>query len=195
MDDLERNIPDYLICELLDGEPLYYKGYKDVLIGKSLFDDIKGSDSLRALLAWYFAKTVFEIIDDDKYSVLIGKAGVYLDRHNTVSNDIAIFDQSVLPGSSISKKYVDVPPKIAIEVDISIAISELTETGYIYKKTGKLLDFGVEKIIWVLTEAQVVMVATKERIETFSWNKDIELMEGQKFNIGAYLTKKGIIVE
>ncbi|MFZ4647561.1 MAG: Uma2 family endonuclease, partial [Gemmataceae bacterium] len=69
-----------------------------------------------------------------------------------------------------------------------------TETGYLYKKTHKLFDFGVQKLIWVLTDAQVVMIATPKLIETVSWNKDVEIMDGHSFNIGAYLAKKGITV-
>lgn len=191
----KRKIPDYLICEVLDGKPLYYKGYEDVLAGKKTLEEIMGSSSLQASIVYFITAFIAKFIDEDKYNVLVSEPGVHLDRRDNVSNDIAIFDQSILPGASISKKCVDVPPKIVVEVDISIAISDLTETGYIYRKTAKLLDFGVEKVFWVLTEAQVVMVATKERMETFSWNKDIELMDGQSFNIGAYLAKKGIVVE
>ncbi|RCR69385.1 Uma2 family endonuclease [Larkinella punicea] len=191
----KRKIPDYLICEVLDGKPLYYRGYEDVMAGKKTLEEIMGSSSLQALLISYLAKIIFSFIDDEKYFVLISEPGVHLDNRDNLSNDIGIYDQAILTPAKISKKYTDVPPKIVIEVDISIAISELTETGYIYKKTGKLLGFGVEKIIWVLTEAQVVMVATKESIETFSWDKNIELMDGQEFNIGAFLAKKGIVVE
>ena len=64
-----------------------------------------------------------------------------------MANDIAIFDQTVLTPDKISKKYADVPPSIAIEVDVEADTSELTENGYIYKKTRKLFDFGVQKII------------------------------------------------
>ena len=174
---------------------MYFKDYYKVLTGKKTLEGIKGSSSLKSALVWFLTKTTFTFIDDDSCTVLVGKPGVFIDYRNIVSNDIAIFDQSVLPGARISKKYADVPPKIAIEVDISIDLSELTETGYIYKKTRKLLEFGVEKVIWVLTEAQVVLVTTKERIETFDWDKNIELMDGQEFNIGSYLVKKGIVVE
>lgn len=70
----------------------------------------------------------------------------------------------------------------------------MTESGYIYKKTQKLFNFGVQKLIWILTDAQVVIIATPEHIETVNWNKDVEIMDGHVVNIGAYLTKKGISV-
>lgn len=38
------------------------------------------------------------------------------------------------------------------------------------------------------------MISTPERTETVSWDKDVEIMDGHSFNIGAYLAKKGISV-
>lgn len=178
-----RNISG-LICEILDDKPLCFKGYQEVLSGKKTVEEVRGSGSLKSLIAGYLTGLVGKLIDENKFTVLAGRPGVHLDRRDNVSSAIAIFDQAVLPGAKISRKYVDVPPKIAIGIDIDADVTELTETGYIHKKTRKLLQFGVEKIIWVLTEAQVVMVATADRIETFDWHRDIELMDGQLFNIG-----------
>jgi Uma2 family endonuclease len=126
---------------------------------------------------------------------LTNEAGLHLDHRSNLSNDIAIYETRVLTPDKINRKYVDVPPKIAIEIDIDGDVEHLTEAGYIYKKTQKMLTFGTEKVVWVLTAAQVVIVATNEKIETFNWHKDIELMVGQSFNIGQYLDKKGIVVE
>lgn len=191
----KQKIPDYLIYEVMDGKPIYYKGYRDVLAGKKTTTEIMGASSLQSVIISHLMKVILLFIDEDQYFVLVSEPGVHLNHRDNVSNDIAIFDQAVLPASKISKKYVDVPPKIAIEVDIDADIEAMTESGYIYKKTRKLLDFGVETVFWVLTEAQAVIVANKERIETVDWNRDITLMEGQTFNIGAYLQKKGITVE
>lgn len=86
------------------------------------------------------------------------------------------------------------PPQIAIEIDIEADTAEMTENGYIHKKTRKLFDFDVQKIIWVLTDPQIVIVAAPNRIETINRDKDVAIMDGQVFNIGACLAKKGISV-
>jgi hypothetical protein len=36
---------------------------------------------------------------------------------------------------------------LAIEVDIEADVSEMTEAGYLCKKTRKLFDFGVQRIL------------------------------------------------
>lgn len=154
-----------------------------------------GASSLQSVIVWYLTTFIGRFIDEDQYFVLVSEPGVHIDHRTNLANDIAIYHQSVLPPSKISKKYADVPPRIAIEVDIDADLTEMTETGYLYKKTRKLLDFGVEKVFWVLTDAQAVIVATNERIETIDWMRSIELMDAQLFNVGEYLRKRGIVVE
>ena len=93
----------------------------------------------------------------------------------------------------ISTKYTDVPPKIAIEIDVKAEYEDLTELGYIYKKTQKLLNFGVEKVIWIITSVGKVTVSTQEKNwETMDWNKDVEIMDGHSFNVANYLKKQGV---
>lgn len=190
-----KRVPDALIYEIMDGVPIYRKGYRDVLSGKKTIEEITGASTLQSVIVSHLMKIIFTFLDEDMYFVLTGEPGVHIDHRNNLANDIAIYDQTVLTPAKISKKYADVPPLIAIEIDIEADVADITETGYLYKKTHKLFDFGVQKLIWVLTDAQVVMIATPERIETVSWNKDVEIMDGHLFNIGAYFAKKGITVD
>lgn len=190
-----RKIPDALIYEIMDGKPVYRKGYRDVLSGKKTTEEIMGSSSLRALIVSYLTILIGKSLDEDRYFALTGEPGVHINHRDNLASDVAIYEQTVLTPEKISKKYADVPARIALEVDVEADVSEMTETGYIRRKTRKLLDFGTEKVIWVLTEAQVVLLATTDRIELVDWNRDVEILDGQTFNIGAYLAKKGITVD
>lgn len=190
-----KGVPSYLIYEVMDGKPLYFKGYRNVLNGTKTFEEIMGASSLQSLIIYYLNKIIFSCIDDDQFFVFSSESGVHIDHKVNLANDIALYDPTVLTADKISRKYADVPPKIVFEVDIDADIEEMTETGYIFKKTSKLLEFGTEKVFWILTEAQAVIVATKEQTEVFSWNKDIQIFEGVSFNIGEYLKKKGIVLE
>ena len=189
-----RKIPDTLIYEIMDGKPIYRKGYRDVLAGRKTLEEIMGASSLQALIVSYLNGLLWQHFDAN-YFVLTGEPGVHINHRDNLANDVAIYDQTVLTPDKISKKYADVPALVALEVDIEADLTETTETGYIHRKTRKLLQFGAEKVIWVLTEAQVVMVATPERTEVFDWHRDIDVRDGVAFNIGAYLAKKGVVVE
>ena len=188
-----KNIPESLIYEMIDGKTLYRKGYKQVLAGKKTLEEIMGNSSLQSLIAFHIAKVLFQFVDEDIYFVLINESGVHLDHKNNLANDLAIYDKEVLKPSMISTKYTDVPPKIAIEIDVKAEYEDLTELGYIYKKTQKLLNFGVEKVIWIITSVGKVTVSTQEKNwETMDWNKDVEIMDGHSFNVANYLKKQGV---
>ena len=188
-----KNIPESLIYEMIDGKILYRKGYKQVLAGKKTLEEIMGASSLQSLVAFHLTSIIAKFIDEDIYFVLINESGVHLDHKNNLANDLAIYDKEVLKPSMISTKYTDVPPKIAIEIDVKAEYEDLTELGYIYKKTQKLLNFGVEKVIWIITSVGKVTVSTPEKNwETMDWNKDVEIMDGHSFNVANYLKKQGV---
>lgn len=185
-------IAESLIYEIMDGKPIYRKGYRDVVAGKKTLEDIVGASTLQSIIISHLVITIGKFLDEDAFFVLTGESGLHIDHRNNLANDVAIYDQTVLTPAKISKKYADVPPLVAIEIDIAADVSEMTENGYIYKKTRKLFDFGVQKVIWVLSDPQVVIVATPAHIETVDWNRDVVIMDNHSFNIGGYLTKKGI---
>jgi hypothetical protein len=130
-------------------------------------------------------------LDFNAYDFLTGEPGVHLDKRDNISNDIAIYNR--LDGNQISKKYTDFPAKIVIEIDIDIDPDSMHDLEYLNKKTQKMLDFGVEKVIWVLTNIKKVMIATPNNAwMTMSWANDIEIIDSIHFNIQNYLNERGI---
>lgn len=186
-----RKIPEYLVWEVLDGQPLYRRGYKDVLRKLKTIEEIMGTSSYQSLIGDYITKLLHRQLDDEKYDVLASEIGVHLTKKNNLSNDIAIYP--LLSADKITKKYTDYPAKIVIEIDIDIDSSVMKDIEYLNKKTQKLLDFGIEKVIWVLTNIKKVMVATNANDWVMvDWTRDIEILDGISFNIQAFLDKRGI---
>lgn len=187
-----RNIPDVLIHEIIDGIPLYRKGYRDVLAKTKTVEDIMGSSSLQAFLVTYLTIWIGKQLDDHKYHILTNEAGLHLDKKNNLAGDLLIFDSSKLTIDKINKTYANIPPIISIEVDIDIALEDLTARSYINLKTRKLLDFGADKVIWFLTESKSVLIATQDEAwQTLSWDQDVEILDGISCNVGKYLKSKG----
>ena len=184
-----KKIPASLIYEIIDGKPIYYKGYEEVVNGTKTIEEVIGSSNLQSTIIEYLLMVLFKSIDLTKYRVLTNETGLHLSKKNNLSGDIVIYDKSVLPVRSADKHYISVPPKIQIEVDIDAHLGAFgTPDGYIYTKTDKLLQFGVEKVIWLTSESRKVLVATKdENWSIIDWNKDIEIANGISFNIGKYL--------
>ena len=132
-------IPDALIYEVMDGKAIYRKGYRDVLSGKKTIEEIMGASTLQSVIVSHLVMLIGRFLDEDRFFVLTGEPGVHIDHRNNLANDVAIYDQTVLTPAKISKKYADVPPLIAIDVDISADVAEMTENGYLFRKTRKLV--------------------------------------------------------
>lgn len=72
-------------------------------------------------------------------------------------------DKNILPSSKISRHYADVSAELQIEVDISAELEDMTETGYIKRKTDIILEFGTKKVTWIFTSTQQILVAEKDK--------------------------------
>lgn len=60
-------------------------------------------------------------------------------------------------------------------------------------KIRRLLQFGVQKVIWIFTKSRMVFVAEPGAKWFFdSWENEIELMNGLKFNVYEALEAEGI---
>ncbi len=185
-------VPDYLIWEVLDGQPLYRRGYKDVLRKLKTIEDIMGTSSYQAAINGYIHLLLAKNLDEDRYEIWNGEPGLHFGKNDNISNDIVVHE--ILPAHKITTKYADYPPKLVVEVDIDIDPDSMPEIEYLQKKTSKMLEFGVERVVWILTYVKKVIVADRQKDTWFivDWSSDIELMEGITFNIQGFLNKRGI---
>lgn len=192
-----KDIPESLIYEIMDGEPVYYRGYEAVLAGQKTPEEIMGCSSLQSLLVNYFIWLVARHFDETRFTIFANESGLHLDHRNNLSGDFLLYETATLPFDRVGVNYADFPPKIAIEID---TVADFKKFGafeiYAGKKTKKLLDFGTEKVIWVVSKMRRVWMAERGNADWVlrDWNLDIELLEGVFFNVGAYLAAKGVVL-
>jgi hypothetical protein len=139
-----KDIPHYLIYEIMDGKPIYYEGFREVLSNKKTFEEIMGSSRLQARIVAVIVKDLNIRLSDD-FEALSNEFGIHLNHKNNLCGDIGIFESSQFLESMDEDKYFDIPPKIVIEVDTKAAFEFIDDGEYYHNKTQKLLDFGVEK--------------------------------------------------
>ena len=191
---IKPGVPSYLIYETLNGRPLYRRGYRDVLSGKKKPAEIIGSSSIQAMLVSLIHGFLFMSINRKQYLLVTNESGVHLDRGNNLSNDIAIFDKS--SGLTLTNKYFTTSPQIAIEVDVNIEPDELfvgKESGYVHEKTQRLLDFGVERVIWITTQPRKIFVATQTAPwTTQDWDANVPVLDAVVLNLARLLEEEEI---
>jgi Uma2 family endonuclease len=189
----QRKVPDYLVYEIMDGKPIYYKGYQSVLNKRKKPEDIMGSSSLQGIIVSFIVGLLYKSLNENEFWILTNEAGVHLDHKNNLAGDIMLYEKKRLKASDINNQYVNKPANVVIEVDTKADLSILKFEQYMKTKTTKFHDFGVDKIIWILTASrQVVIASPNQDWLLIDWNKDIEIINGITFNIGSYLAKNGI---
>lgn len=188
-----RKIPPHLIYEEMNGKPLPYKGYLSVLSGKKNLEEIMGCSSLQSALVYVLGLFIGININRKKYLVGSNEAGLHLSLGDNLASDIAIFEKDKI---SLNDKYFNVAPKVVIEVDIKIDLGETewnNEIEYLLDKSQKLLDFGVERIIWITTKSQKVFVITaNDKWYVVNYQDDILVLDDCVLNIAKLLEEEEI---
>ncbi len=184
-----------LVYEQIDGRAVYYRGYKDVLNGKKTLEEIMSCSDLQGILVSLLNGVLFSKIDRKQYILSSNEFGLHIGKKDNLGIDLAIFEKKNI--EKLSGEYFKVAPKIVIEVDIKASI-EITdypakEMDYIFDKSQKLLDFGVEKVFWVTTKTRKIFMATQnQNWVIMDWDSTIEIMEDCKINLKTMLDEEEI---
>ena len=126
-------------------------------------------------------------------AVRASKANLTLSLGDNLASDIAIFEKDKIV---LNDKYFNVAPKVVIEVDIKIDLGDTewnNEIEYLLDKSQKLLDFGVERIIWITTKSQKVFVITaNDKWYVINYQNNILVLDDCVLNIAKLLEEEEI---
>jgi Putative restriction endonuclease len=189
-----QNIPKELIYEILDGKPIYFKGYKEYLKNEKTLDDIMATGRLQTRIINAVQKHLIQNYDSKGFEFLSNEVGIHVSLSVNFSCDLVAFDKTVLAASEDDNHYYNFPPKFVIEVDTNADIQDANFMEYFFAKSKKLIEFGVEKMIWILTASQTVTVMTsaEEKWITQNWNKPIEIFDGDSIILEELFKESGI---
>lgn len=187
----QRAVPAHLVYEVMDGKPIYYRDYKKIIRGAIKKDDIMGYGLLQALilnvLAGYFRNKIGK-----NYWVLDGEMGLHIAQNQNLSLAFVVLSKKQLVDIKLENKYLHLPPQLVIEVDTKAQAEFAADANYYTKKTQKLLDFGVNEVIWVFTETKKIWLAKPNAPWLIiNWKDDFTAME-LPLNLQALLDENGI---
>ena len=189
-----RTIPTALIYEMWDGKPIYYRGYREVLVGKKTIQEVMSCSDLQGVLVYLSGLYIGTHVNRKKYLISSNESGLHLALNDNLGNDLVIFEKEKV--GKLKGKYFDVPPKIVIEVDIKADITDFENgaDGYVIQKSKKLLDFGVEKVLWVITSMQRVYVIDRNdpTWHIVNWSENIAVLDDCVLNIKQLLEDEEI---
>ena len=176
-----QNIPKHLIYEMVDGVPIYYKGYKDYLNETEQPEEVMASSLLQSALAVLIATRLNLLLAQhygSKYLVLGNELGILFKKKSWRAADLGIVEHDAVKSllKELNNEYIKTPPKIVIEIDTKADLSGVENSfGYYQKKTKELLDFGVARVIWIYTDTQTVMLAEQgQPLQLQEWTESFE---------------------
>ena len=187
-------IPENLIYEQWNGKPIYYYGYRDVLAGLKRPEEIMSCSDIQGALIALIIGYLFTTIDRKKYIVRTNEVGLNLSKGNNLALDIAISEREL--SEKLSGKFLKVSPKVVIEIDIKADFSNLAvgEMDYLLRKSKKIIDFGAESVLWILTASKTVVVVSKNEAHPYiaNWDENIFLLDEYFINLQDLLDEEGI---
>ena len=79
----------------------------------------------------------------------------------------------------------------SIEIDNKADLDSFGDAiNYYDEKTNQLFEFGMKKVIWILTDSKKIKILTPtERPATLEWNTDIRIIENISINIQELIDK------
>jgi hypothetical protein len=176
-----RAIPDIFIYEMWDGKPVYYRGYKDCLDNPKQFEKCMGSSIYQSLVVTTLLRYLFQHLPP-QYEVLTNELGVLLKKRSWRSADIAICEKAQIEAISASEQtqYLHFAPNVVIEIDTKADVTDFDSImDYYIQKTDALLDFGVERVVWIFTSTKKIMTATKGNPWLMvDWDVSVEILDG-----------------
>ena len=158
-----QEIPNSLVYEEIDFRQIYYQGYKEVLSGSKTLEQIMGSSSLQASVIRVLLKFLYRHVDGDGFEVYTNETGLHIEKGSNLSADIAVFNEKDIARYEFDDNYFIIPPEVSIEVDIKADLSNIKWEVYLKEKNSKLHDWGVKKVIWILTASRQIIIAEPDQ--------------------------------
>jgi Uma2 family endonuclease len=180
-----KQVPEELVYETMaDGTPIYYRDYEQYLKGTKTAEALIGSIYLQGYIISKVLRYLFKILPDT-YELMTNELGLQYTKHGWRASDIVIYEKEKLKTIPLNNKYMPIPPKIIFEIDTKASFDQFnTPMDYFNQKTDDLLNFGVEKVIWIFTSTKKVMVAEKNQHWIITdWNLEIPVLETVGLNI------------
>ncbi len=178
-------IPLTLLREEIGGHPYYYKGYGQVLSGEKQQAEIMCSSELQSYLVALILRRLFVLLPESEYLIQTGEPGLNIAPGDNLANDITIRRTKDSIVDRHATGYAKKPPVVVLEVDIKVDTANGSDFDYVLTKTEKLLAFGVEQVIWILTASRKIVVATQRNpsLSPYDWKQSVSLIDHCEMNL------------
>jgi len=178
---VKNEIMSRLIYEMDEGKPIYYKKAKGYLEETKHPLISVPDNNFQAWLKMEIAFFSRQFFKNNKYFISTNNLR-FLEKENLwFISDVVIFDKGNFFLNSQSTKIL---PKIIFKIDSKEESNNFLETRKRQKREiNQLINLGVEKIIWIYSDAQIVKIRTPKKNEILDWDNEIPITKDFSINI------------
>jgi ribonucleotide monophosphatase NagD (HAD superfamily) len=155
-----------------------------------------GCSALQSIIISYILEEISAAKLKKRFWILTNESGHHISHKNNFSYDIALYDRTILTPDKITNHYVqEIAPYLVIEVETDISLDDTGMNNlseYWMKKTQKILDNGTQKVIWVFSKNNKILVSEGEEWHIYNLDKEIQLIDNVTINVGKYLKEEQI---
>jgi Uma2 family endonuclease len=174
-------VPKALIYEMVEGQPIYYRGWQAVLKGEKTIEQVMASSAIQSYLSSEILVKIHPQLKKN-YIFATNEAGLRFAKGDWRAADIGVWTRESIKNAPLNDKYWDIMPTIVIEIDTKADTDELPL--YYLDKTQDLLKKGIKRVLWIFTKTQQVMVAESgQKWEIQNWTETVEVIDGCTFNV------------
>ena len=97
-----------------------------------------------------------------EYYLFTHELGIQFKKRDWRSADIAALKRIRLP--ELTNKYLQITPEQVVEIDTKIDLRDLENPrSYYQQKTQHLLNFGVQRVVWLFSDTEKIMVTEPDQ--------------------------------
>ena len=175
------HILESAIYEMVNGKPIYYRGWQDVLKGEKTIEQIRTSSLIQSYLVSEINAYTHTALRK-KYILGANEAGLKFKKGDWRAADICLWTKASLKNTPLHAHYSEIISEIVIEVDTKADTKEMPM--YYLEKTKDLHKHGVRRVLWIFTGSEQVMIAEKGQKWTIQeWSESFEVADGFMLNI------------
>ena len=177
------NVLKALTYELVNGQAVLYRGHQAARRGqKSLKELYASSPQQRRILS----DLCFDLHQDfgQEYFILSSpQLRLEIDDNNWRAIEVAIVRKNTR--KTMDSAVLSQAPEYVFLIDTKASLLDLRHPfSYYHQKASDLLDFGVQKVVWLFSQKQQLMVAStsRKRWPLQDWDQPVWLEPGLRWD-------------
>ena len=172
----QANILSSLTYELVNGQPVLYRGHQSVRRGQKTLNELY---LVSPQQQQFLSALCFNLHADfgQEYFILSNsQLRLQMDERNYRAIDVAVVKKNTK--KTLDSEVLHQAPEFIFLVGTRASLFDLPHPfSYYHQKAQDLLNFGVQKVVWLFPEKQQLMVAStsRKRWPLQDWNRPVEL--------------------